>query len=118
MRPKTLWIATIPVFVGTAIAWSVHDAFAAWVAVLALAGAIVVQIISNLQNAGAYTARGAETGRRVGLPRATAQGWLSPGAVRSAIVVAVIAALAIAVPLVFDRHAWVIAITLASIVAA
>ena len=52
------------------------------------------------------------------MPRATAQGWLSPGAVRSAIVVAVIAALAIAVPLVFHRDAWVIAITLASIVAA
>ncbi len=118
LRPKTLWIATIPVFVGTAIAWSVHDAFVAWVAVLALAGAIVVQIITNLQNDVGYTARGAETGRRVGLPRATAQGWLSPLAVRGAIVVAVLAALAIAAPLVAFRDGWVVAITLASIVAA
>ncbi len=118
LRPKTLWIATIPVFVGTAISWSVHDAFAAWVAALALAGAIVVQVITNLQNDVGYTARGAETGRRVGLPRATAQGWLAPRAVRGAIVVAVLAALAIAAPLVAYRDGWVIAITLASIVAA
>ena len=38
LRPKTLWIATIPVLVATCLAWSLDGAFSAWIAAVALAG--------------------------------------------------------------------------------
>ncbi|MBK6600725.1 MAG: 1,4-dihydroxy-2-naphthoate octaprenyltransferase [Betaproteobacteria bacterium] len=110
IRPKTLWIATIPVLVATCLAWSLDGAFSAWIAAVALAAAVLMQVISNLQNDVGYTQRGAETGARIGLPRATAQGWLTPSAVRRAIVVAIVAAQVIALPLML-RGGWPIVLT-------
>ena len=81
IRPKTLWIATIPVIVATGLAWTMARAFSAWIALVALAAAVLMQVVSNLQNDVGYTQRGAETGGRIGLPRATANGWLAPRAV-------------------------------------
>ena len=92
LRPKTLWIATIPVVVATCLAWSLARAFDAGVAAIALAAAVLMQVVTNLQNDVGYTQRGGETGSRVGLPRATANGWLSVGAVKRAIAAAIVAA--------------------------
>jgi len=113
LRPRTFPIAAVPVFVGTAFAWAQHDAFAAWVFALAIAGAILVQAISNLQNDVGYTVRGGETGTRTGLPRATASGWLSVPAVRAAIAAAAVAALLVGAPLVVYRG-WPVALIVAS----
>jgi len=66
----------------------------------------VVQVLSNLQNDVGYTARGLETGGRVGLPRATARGWLKPQEVRRAIALGVVLSAVICVPLVIHRG-WV-----------
>lgn len=105
-RPKTLWIAAIPVAVATGLAWLHGATILAWVTALALAGSLVVQVLSNLQNDVGYTSRGLETGGRVGLPRATARGWLTPQAVRRAIGAGVALSALICVPLV--AHAgWV-----------
>ena len=105
-RPKTLWIAAIPVAVATGLAHLHGATILGWVTALALAGSLLVQVLSNLQNDVGYTARGLETGARVGLPRATARGWLTPQAVRRAIVLGVVLSALICVPLVLHRG-WV-----------
>ena len=118
VRPKTLWIATVPVIVGTSFAWLERGAVEWAVTVLALIGSVLMQIISNLQNDVGYTARGAETGTRVGMPRATSNGWLTPQQVRLAIALAVAAALLVGLPLVM-RGGWpVLIMGLGSIIAA
>jgi 1,4-dihydroxy-2-naphthoate octaprenyltransferase len=117
LRPKTFPIAAVPVFVGTAFAWAQHGSFVPWVFVLAIAGAILVQAISNMQNDVGYTVRGGETGTRTGLPRATANGWLSVPAVRGAIVAAVIAAVLVGAPLMVYRG-WPVALIVASSIVA
>jgi 1,4-dihydroxy-2-naphthoate octaprenyltransferase len=113
LRPKTFPIAAVPVFVGTAFAWAQHGTFVPWVFVLAIAGAILVQAISNMQNDVGYTVRGGETGTRTGLPRATANGWLPVPAVRTAIVVAALVAVAVGAPLMAYRG-WPVALIVAS----
>lgn len=118
LRPQSFPIAIIPVIVGTAIAWSALDAFHPGVALLALAGAVIAQAITNLQNDVGYTVRGGETGTRTGLPRATANGWLTVSAVNGSIVAALILAALVAAPLVAYRGWPVIAITVASVAAA
>ncbi len=46
-----------------------------------------MQVITNMQNDVGYTVRGGDSsGTRTGLPRATANGWLSVRHVRGAIV--------------------------------
>jgi len=113
LRPKTLWIATIPVIVATCLAWSVAGAFDPFIALIALAAAVLMQVVTNLQNDVGYTERGGETGTRVGLPRATANGWLSTREVKRAIVLAIVAAQVVALPLMI-RGGWPIVLTSAS----
>ncbi len=118
IRPRTLWIAAIPVVVGTSLAWMQGAPILAWVAALAFAASILMQIITNLQNDVGYTARGLETGRRVGLPRATARGWLTPGEVRRAIALAIVGAVAVGAPLAWHAGAVVAGIGAACVLAA
>jgi 1,4-dihydroxy-2-naphthoate octaprenyltransferase len=118
LRPKTLWIATVPVIVATCLAWSVMHAFDPMIALIALCAAVLMQVVTNLQNDVGYTERGAETGTRVGLPRATANGWLAPHAVRRAIVAAIVVANIVALPLMI-RGGWpIVATSVASTLAA
>jgi 1,4-dihydroxy-2-naphthoate octaprenyltransferase len=109
-RPRTLWIAMIPVVVASSLAWAQDGVFHAWVAAIALAAAVLMQVISNLQNDVGYTQRGGDTRGHVGLPRATAHGLLAPSVVNRAIVVAVVAAQLIALPLML-RGGWPIVLT-------
>lgn len=118
LRPLTLPIAAVPVVVGCALAWALHGTFTPWIALLSLAGALLVQVVSNLQNDVGYTVRGGESGTRTGLPRATARGWLGVSTVRWAIAVAVALALAAGTPLIALRGWPVAAIVVCSIVAA
>ena len=100
VRTRTLWIATVPVFVGTSFAYLASGEVDVLFALLALVASVLLQAIANLQNDVGYTARGAETGTRVGLPRATSTGLLTPREVRLAIVLAVAATLLVGLPLV------------------
>jgi 1,4-dihydroxy-2-naphthoate octaprenyltransferase len=118
LRPQTFPIAVVPVVAGTAIAWSQFGAFTGWIMALALAGALLVQAITNLQNDVGYTVRRGETGTRTGMPRATANGWLAVPRVRAAIVLLVVMALLVGAPLVAHRGALVLAMVVSSIVAA
>jgi len=118
MRPRTLWIAAVPVLVGTALAWLESGQIDWIIALLALAGSLLMQIITNLQNDVGYSARGMESAARVGMPRATSSGLLTPQQVRAAIAIAILVALVVGWPLV-QRGGWpVLAMGVTSIIAA
>lgn len=120
LRPRSLSLAAVAALLGVALAWA-HQPGIAWgraLAVLALAA--LMQAITNLQNdlgpdrpqpAGA-------TAPKIGWPRATALGWLSPGALRGAMWLAVACAAALAWPLWLARGWGVWAVGLVSLLAA
>jgi len=83
LRLRTLPAAAAPVAVGGALA-AARDAFhpAAWAA--ALAGALLIQVGTNLANDYYDFRKGADTPERVGPRRASASGDLAPQAVRDA----------------------------------
>jgi 1,4-dihydroxy-2-naphthoate octaprenyltransferase len=118
-RPRTLPVAISPVLVGATLGFS-RDGAVDWLAaLLVLAAALLMQIITNMQNDVGYTARGGDSsGTRTGLPRATANGWLSAGHVRAAIVLAALLALGVGLALVAYRGWPVLAIGSASLLAA
>jgi 1,4-dihydroxy-2-naphthoate octaprenyltransferase len=118
MRPRTLWVAIVPVMVGTSLAWLDRGRVDWFVLSLALLGSLQMQIITNLQNDVGYTARGLESAARVGMPRATSSGLLSAQQVRTAIFVMIGFAVLTGLPLVL-RGGWpVLLMGLFSILAA
>ncbi|MDP1900276.1 MAG: 1,4-dihydroxy-2-naphthoate octaprenyltransferase [Rubrivivax sp.] len=119
VRPRTLLVAVSPVLVGAAFGWQRTGSLDPVVSLVILATALLMQVVTNMQNDVGYTVRGGESsGTRTGLPRATALGWLGVGTVRLAIVL--VAALAAALGLVlFARCGWpVLAIGVSSLIAA
>jgi 1,4-dihydroxy-2-naphthoate polyprenyltransferase len=119
LRPRTLLIAISPVIVATALAYQRTGHVDVPVVLLILAASVVIQVITNLENDVGYTLRGGERSRtRIGLPRASALGLLSTRQVRVAIMFAVLAAVALGLPLVAFRGFPVLLMGLASIVAA
>jgi 1,4-dihydroxy-2-naphthoate octaprenyltransferase len=118
-RLPSLLVAVSPVLVGTALAWERSGRFDPLTMLLALAAAVLLQVISNLQNDVGYTTRGAERhGNRTGLPRATANGWLGVEQVKMAIAVCCVLTLLLGLPLVMT-HGWpVLLMGLGSMVAA
>lgn len=86
-RPATLAASFAPVIAGTALAQK--DGGAQWLpAFSALAGAVLIQLGTNLHNDAADHERGADGPERLGPPRATALGWLDRATVRRAAVLA------------------------------
>ena len=79
-RPRTLVAGVVPVAVGSGLAYRDH-VFALFPAIAALVGALFIQVGTNLVNDYFDFKRGADTIDRLGPPRATQQGWLSPRAV-------------------------------------
>jgi len=75
-RPSTLTASFAPVGVGTALAFSA-DLGVAWVALLALLGAVFIQIGTNFANDLQDFLRGADNADRIGPARATQRGWVS-----------------------------------------
>ncbi len=80
IRPRTLFAAASPVILGTALAMAFGLANPT-VAVLALIGALGIQISANLANDYWDAKRGADGPGRLGPPRVTSAGLLSPRAV-------------------------------------
>ncbi len=119
VRPRTLPVAVSPVLVGATLGFERTGSIDWVVALLALGAALLMQIISNMQNDVGYTVRGGESsGTRTGLPRATANGWLSVRRVRVGIVVLALLALGLGLALVVHRGWPVLAIGAASLLAA
>lgn len=119
LRLRSLLVAVGPVLVGAALGYARTGALDPLAAALALAAALLVQGISNLQNDVGYTTRGADRdGTRTGLPRATAQGWLPVRRVRLAIVLCAVLATGLGLVLALHRGWPVLAIGAASLLAA
>ena len=119
IRPRSLLVALSPVLVGAALGWQRSGAIDPMVASIVLAAALLVQVVTNLQNDVGYTVRGGEaSGTRIGLPRATALGWLRVRVVRIAIVAVALATTLLGLWLVTLRGWPVLAIGVSSLLAA
>ena len=99
IRPPTLPAAIAPVLAGTGIA-AVDGDFEVGRFVLALIGAIFIQIVVNFANDLSDFRRGADTPDRLGPPRAVAQGWLSQREMTVGITLATAAALIVGIVLI------------------
>ncbi len=89
VRPATLTAAVVPVLVGTAAAvGSRVSPVRVSAAIAALLGAVFIQIGTNLANDVFDYEKGVDTPDRLGPLRVTQAGFLSPSAVRTAMVVA------------------------------
>jgi 1,4-dihydroxy-2-naphthoate octaprenyltransferase len=119
LRPRSLVVAVSPVVAAVALIWARGAAIDPWLVLLVLAVAVMMQVITNLQNDVGYTARGAEQrGTRIGLPRATGMGLLTPAQVRVAIGLAILVTLVLGLPFVQMRGVPALLLGAASIVAA
>lgn len=117
-RPKTWLIAIAPVVTGLAVALAVTGSLNLPVAAATLLLSILMQAVSNMENDAGYTKRKAENAKRKGLPRATANGWLTVAAVERAIKVLAVIALADTAYLILSGGWVMLVIFAASIVAA
>ncbi len=82
-RPKTLTAAVVPVVVGTGLALG-QGMGVLWPALAALAGAMLIQIGTNLTNDYYDFRKGADTHERVGPTRVTQSGLIAPQTVLAA----------------------------------
>jgi len=117
IRPRTLPVSVAPVVVGSAIALA-DSVFGAGPALAALAGALLLQIASNLANDLFDHEKGADTEARIGPPRVMQLGLVSARALRVAIAGVLVAASAVGLYLVSVAGWPVVAVGLLSIVAA
>ncbi|MEP7300126.1 MAG: 1,4-dihydroxy-2-naphthoate polyprenyltransferase [Caldimonas sp.] len=83
-RPHTLTISVTPVVVGSALAWAETGHIDVVLLLLSMLGALLLQTGTNLDNDVSDFKRGTDRAGRLGLPRATALGLLTPRQVRSA----------------------------------
>jgi 1,4-dihydroxy-2-naphthoate octaprenyltransferase len=119
VRPRTLLVAISPVLVGATLGFERTGAIDWLASLLVLGAAVLLQVISNMQNDVGYTVRGGDSsGTRTGLPRATANGWLSVRRVRAGIVAAALLATALGLALVAYRGWPVLAVGAVSLLAA
>jgi 1,4-dihydroxy-2-naphthoate octaprenyltransferase len=116
-RPKTLLAAATPVLVGSACAYAAHG-FAPWPALAALAGALLLQVAANFANDVFDYEKGADTLDRIGPTRVVQAGWVSPRRMRWALAFVIALALLVGIYLVSVAGPLLVAIGLASIVAA
>lgn len=116
-RPRTLPAAAAPVLVASALAWR-DDVFHPLAALACLLIALLLQIGANFANDLFDHERGADTPDRLGPPRVTAAGLVSPAQMRRGLVVVFGLAALLGLSLAFLRGWPVIALGLALIVAA
>jgi 1,4-dihydroxy-2-naphthoate octaprenyltransferase len=119
IRPRSLLVAISPVLVGATLGFERTGAIDLAAALLVFGASLLMQVVTNMQNDVGYTVRGGESsGTRVGLPRATAKGWLSVRHVRGAIAIAACVATVLGLALAFYRGWPVLVIGAASLLAA
>ena len=116
-RPRTLGAAIVPVAAGCALAFSAGG-FDPFASVLALTCAILIQIATNYFNDAIDHVKGADTAERLGPVRATSAGLLSPRAMMTGGVVALILAAVLAIPLVLHGGWPILALGIVSLVLA
>ncbi len=108
IRPKTLWAAVAPVLIGTAMAY--RDGLGHWPsALVALFGAIMIQIGTNLANDYFDYKKGADQSDRLGPLRVTQAKLVKPSAIQTAFIFAFFLS-ALACAWLIERAGWPIAI--------
>ena len=85
IRPQTCNIAISPVVAALSLAYVETDSFDLLKAAATVLLAVLVIVLSNMQNDLGYTQRKAEKSNRKGLPRATSNNWISIKSAQSAI---------------------------------
>ncbi len=116
MRPRTLPAAATPVIIGVTLA--VADGIFAWLPALAcLVCALLLQVAANFANDYFDHKKGADTAQRLGPPRATSSGWLTPQAVLRATFATLALAVALGAYLVYVGGTPILVIGLAGIAA-
>ena len=116
IRPRTLWAAVAPVLAGSAVAlW--HGTMVPLWALVALAGALLIQVGCNLHNDWADARHGADTAARVGPTRVTQAGLIAPAQVLGGALAMFAGAAALGVFGVL-RGGWPLALLLAACIAA
>jgi 1,4-dihydroxy-2-naphthoate octaprenyltransferase len=117
VRPRTLTAAVAPVLAGTGLA--VHHGVASWLpATAALAGAILIQVGTNLANDYFDFVRGGDTEERVGPVRVTQAGLIEPQTVKRGMIVVLAGAMLVGVYLVYVAGWPIVWIGLASVASA
>jgi len=116
-RPRTLTAAVAPVVAGTGLA-AFHDSVAWLPALAALAGAVLIQIGTNLANDYYDFVRGGDTHERIGPTRVTQAGILAPASVRAGMVAVLAAAVLVGAYLVAVAGWIVVWIGVASVICA
>ena len=117
MRLRTLPAAATPVVVGSAVAYA-RGSFAWLPALAALVGALLLQIGANFANDLFDFQKGADGADRLGPTRAVAAGLVTPNEMKAATAIVFLLATAVGVYLV-ARAGWpIVAVGLASILAA
>ncbi len=121
IRPATLWAGASPVMVGAGLSayqqiqWNGPQILSL---ILALMGALFIQIACNLVNDYSDFERGTDDENRIGPARAAAQGWLSPAELKRGAVVNLILAALCGVYLTWVGGWPILALGLASLLSA
>ena len=117
IRPKTLYAAVAPVFIGTMMAFSdgVHNFLTA---TIALIGALSIQILTNLTNDYYDFKKGADTKDRIGPPRVMASGLLTPRQITTAIGLTIMIAVLASIYLIYKGGTPIAIIAAVSLAAA
>lgn len=113
-RPKTITAALVPVMVGTALAYR-HGVARPLPALAALAGAMLIQVGTNLTNDYYDFKKGADTSERVGPQRVTQAGLVSPARVLGAALLSFGLAVAVGLYLAWVGGWPIVAIGVASV---
>jgi 1,4-dihydroxy-2-naphthoate octaprenyltransferase len=116
-RPRTLAVAIGPIVVGTAVA-ATEGGARALPALATLLGAVLLQLGSNFANDVYDFEKGADTDERIGPPRATQLGLLTPRQMRQGMLVVFGSAILVGIYLIAIAGWPIAAIGVASIVVA
>lgn len=114
-RPKTLPAAAVPVILGGALAWS-GEAFDFLPWSICLSFALLIQVGTNYANDYYDFVKGADDDRRIGPERAVASGWVSPGAMKTGMILVFALAFAAGSLLIPWGGWWLLLVGLASVV--
>ncbi len=116
-RPATLPAAVVPVAIGAAVAQR-EGTLRASPVLGALAGALLLQILSNLANDVFDFQRGADTSARLGPPRAVQSGLLTPRAVQIGMLTVIGTLVGVGLYLAAAAGPWVVVVGVASLLSA
>lgn len=116
-RPKTLTAAIVPIWVGTALAYAIHETVRIKLSLLAFLSAVFIQIGTNLFNDALDFEKGTDTDERLGPKRVTQSGLMTSRQVRWGGVICFVVASLLALPLIYAGGKAILIIGLFSLIA-